>query len=65
MQNTGFKRSETNRGALINVDNSALASYKKQRELMKNMMDHDGRLKKIEDSIEELKSILITIAGNN
>lgn len=65
MQNIGFRRSDTNKGAIINVDDSALAAYKKQRELTKNISDYDSRLKKIEESLQDLKHMLVKLTGSN
>ena len=62
-----FRRSEQNPGALLNVDNSGLAAYKKQREIMRNVGTHEERIQKIESSLDDIKGLLTKLLenGNN
>jgi len=67
MNKDGFKRSEKNPGAILNVDNSGLAAYRKQREIMRNVGTHEERIQKIESSLEDIKGLLVKLIenGNN
>ena len=60
-------RQKNNPGALINIDNSSLDAYKKQREIMRNMKTHEERIQNIEFSLQEIKNLLIKSLenGNN
>lgn len=62
-----FVRSEKNSGAILNVDNSGLANYRRQREIMRNVSTHDERLKKVESSLDDIKGLLTKLLenGNN
>jgi hypothetical protein len=67
MKTKDFARLESNPGALINVDNSGLAAYKRQREIMRNVGTHEERIKKIETTLDDIKGLLIKVLenGNN
>jgi hypothetical protein len=67
MKTKDFARSENNPGALINVDNSGLSAYKRQREIMRNVGTHEERIKKIETTLDDIKGLLIRVLenGNN
>ena len=60
-------RQANNAGALLNIDNSGLAAYKRQREVMRNVKTHEERIQKIESSLDEIKNLLIKALenGNN
>lgn len=53
-----FIRSETNKGAIINTDNNALLSYKRQRDAMRKMEMANLRIDKLETDISDIKNIL-------
>ena len=57
----GFIRSDKNSGAILNRDNSGLAAYRKQREIMRNVSTHEERLKKVESSLDDIKNMLIKV----
>ena len=57
----GFIRSDRNSGAILNKDNSGLAAYRKQREIMRNVSTHEERLKKVESSLDDIKNMLIKV----
>ena len=63
----GFIRSDRNSGAVINRDNSGLAAYKRNREVMRNIGTHEERIKKIESSLDDIKGLLTKLIenGNN
>jgi hypothetical protein len=67
MKTKDFARQEDNPGALINVDNSGLSAYRRQRDIMRNVSTHEDRIKKIESSIDDIKNMLIKVleSGNN
>ncbi len=58
MLNDGYIRSNTNPGAILNTDNSGLEAYKRQRHLMHNLVTHENRLKKVEESMDDIKNML-------
>lgn len=67
MSDKQFVRSEKNPGAVLNVDNTGLAAYRKQREIMRNVGTHEERIQKIESSLEDIKGLLTKLLenGNN
>jgi hypothetical protein len=64
METKEYIRQKNNPGALINVDNTGLAAYKRQREIMRNVTTHEDRIKKIESSIDEVKNLLLQLVEN-
>lgn len=60
-------RDNNNRAALINIDNTALEAYKRQREIARKTRSQEDRIDKIEKSIDEIKSLLVKLLenGNN
>jgi len=58
INNDGFVRSESNPGAILNVDNTALDAYKRQKKLMKNLTTHEDRLVKVEETMKDVKMLL-------
>lgn len=64
MKTTEFVRSNKNHGAILNVDNAGLAAYKRNREVMRNIGTHEERLKKVENSLEDIKTLLTKILEN-
>ena len=62
MKTKEFMRQETNPGALINVDNSGLAAYKRQREVLRNINTQEQRIEKIESTLDEIKNLLVQLA---
>lgn len=62
-----FIRSDKNSGAVLNRDNSGLAAYKRNREVMRNIGTHEERIKKIESSLDDIKGLLTKLIenGNN
>lgn len=58
-----YKRQNNNSAALLNVDNTALASYKQNRENMRKLGGVNERMDKIEESIEEIKELLKAALG--
>jgi hypothetical protein len=67
MKTKEFMRSEQNPGAVVNVNNEALAAYRRQREVMRNVGTHEERIAKIENSLDDIKNLLVKILenGNN
>ena len=67
MKTKEFNRLETNPGAIINVDNSGLSAYRRQREIMRNIGTHEERIKNIESSLDDIKGLLTKLLenGNN
>ena len=61
MKTTEFIRQETNPGAILNIDNSGLGAYKRQREIMRNVGTHEERIKCIETSLDEIKNMLVKL----
>jgi hypothetical protein len=64
METKDYVRHQTNKAALLNVDSSGLAAYKRQREIMRNVSTHEDRIKKIESSIDEVKNLLLQLVEN-
>lgn len=64
METKEYIRQKNNPGALLNVDNTGLAAYKRQREIMRNVTTHEDRIKKIESSIDEVKALLMQLVEN-
>ena len=63
MHGSSFIKSKENGGAIINVNNEALDAYKRQRQLLNDKKNNDERLNKLEDSIQELKEIVLKLAN--
>lgn len=61
MKTKEFVRSENNPGAILNTDNSGLAAYRRQREVMRSVVTHEDRIKKIENDITEVKDMLVQL----
>jgi hypothetical protein len=51
-------RSETNKGALLNTNNEALAAYKRARELRWKTEDQEDKITKVEEELSEIKQLL-------
>lgn len=64
MKTKDFIRSDDNPGVILSVDNSGLSAYRRQREIMRNVSTHEERIKKIENNIEEVKSLLLQLVEN-
>jgi len=64
METKDYVRQQNNKAALLNVDNTGLAAYKRQREVMRNVSTHEERIKKIESNIDEVKSLLMQLIEN-
>lgn len=67
MKTKDFVRTENNPGALVNIDNSGLNAYRRQREIMRNVGTHEERIKNIENALDDIKSLLVKVLenGNN
>lgn len=65
MKTTEYVRQDTNPGAILNVDNSGLAAYKRQREIMRSVGTHEERIKRIEGSLDEIKNLLVAVLERN
>jgi hypothetical protein len=66
--NEGFVRSQSNKGAIINVDNENYNAYKKQRQHMLevsggmgkiNTLEHE--LNNIKEDMSEIKQLLLKV----
>mgnify|MGYP003335868525 FL=1 len=64
MKTKDFVRSENNPGAILNVDNSGLAAYRRQRSIMRNVGTHEERIQKIESSLDDIKDLLTKLLEN-
>lgn len=64
METKEYIRQQNNKAALLNVDNTGLNAYKRQRETIRNLSTHEERIKKIENSIDEVKSLLLQLVEN-
>lgn len=64
METKEYIRQQNNQGALLNIDNTALAGYKRQREIMRNVVTHEDRIRKIENDIGEVKDLLRQLVNN-
>lgn len=64
MKTKDFVRSENNPGAILNVDNSGLAAYRRQRAIMRNVGTHEERIQKIESSLDDIKDLLTKLLEN-
>ncbi|MGZ4849808.1 MAG: hypothetical protein ACXV2C_00280 [Candidatus Bathyarchaeia archaeon] len=49
--------------AILNVDNTALAAYKRQKQFMNRANDTAARLDKVEGDISDIKRMLETLLG--
>jgi hypothetical protein len=67
MKTKEFVRNDVNPGAIVNIDNTGLSAYKRQREIMRNVGTHEERIKKIENTLDDIKGLLVKILenGNN
>lgn len=45
-------------GAILNVDNSKLEAYKKQKQVLENNMRNTERISKVETDLNEIKEML-------
>lgn len=64
METKDYVRQQNNKAALLNVDNAGLTAYKRQRETMRSLSTHEERIKKIESSIDEVKTLLLQLVEN-
>ena len=62
--NKDFVRSDQNKGAVLNTDNSGLAAYKRQRSIMGSVGTHEERIQKIESSLDDIKDLLTKLLEN-
>lgn len=58
MKTKDFIRQPSNPGAILNVDNSGLQAYKRQRELMRRNINNDSRIEKLETEMSDIKEKL-------
>lgn len=58
-----YKRQHDNSAALLNVDNSALSTYKQNRENMRKLGGVNERMDKLEESMDEIKQLLKAALG--
>lgn len=49
---------DPNSGAILNVDNSRLEAYKKQKQFMETNMRNIERINKVEKDLNEIKEML-------
>ena len=49
---------ERNSGAILNIDNDGLDSYRKQKQAFENARTSADRLAKVENDLREIKEIL-------
>ncbi len=56
--NDGFVRSNTNPGAVLNTDNAGLEAYRRNRETMRKVYTHEDRLLKVEETMNDVKTLL-------
>jgi len=56
--NKDFVRSETNKGAILNVNNEALAAYKRAREIRWKTEEQGKKINKVEEELSEIKILL-------
>jgi len=61
MKTKEFVRNDVNPGAIVNIDNTGLSAYKRQREIMRNVGTHEERIKKIENTLDDIKGLLVKI----
>lgn len=61
MESKNFIRQNNNGGALLNSDNAALAAYKRQRTSMKAMNQIGERVEKLENTLEDIKTLLLQV----
>lgn len=54
--NDGFVRSDSNKGALINVQNENLTLYKKQRKHLSELNNKIHKINTLEKEIHDIKS---------
>ena len=59
-----YMRQDSNNGAMLNVDNSSLEAYKKQRELKNSMRNYNSRLDNLEITVKEIKDLLTKVLEN-
>ena len=45
-------------GAILNVDNTKLSSYKKQKEIAQKAVDSHKRIEKLENDMSDIKQML-------
>jgi hypothetical protein len=56
--NKDFVRSETNKGAILNVNNEALTAYKRAREIRWKTEEQGKKIDKVEEELSEIKILL-------
>lgn len=54
-------RRDKNTNAVLNVDNSGLVAYRKQREQLKKMKHSASKIEKLESDVQEIKSLLLKL----
>lgn len=68
METKDYIRLEKVPGALVNTDSSGLDAYKRQREIKRSMAkameSNDERLVALENSVEEIKNLLLKVLEN-
>jgi hypothetical protein len=63
--NDGYIRSNTNPGAVLNIDNSGLEAYRRHREMMKKVYTHEDRLMSVEQTMNDVKTLLEKLLEQN
>ena len=60
----GFVK-DTNTGAILNVDNSKLEAYKRQKQFINNTNRTNDRIEKVERDLSDIKDMLQTLLREN
>jgi len=60
----GFVKDLTT-GAILNIDNAKLESYRKQKQLINNSIKNNERIDRVEKDLTEIKSMLQALLREN
>lgn len=56
---------DSNSGAILNVDNSKLEAYRKQKKFMEDRSKESDRLNRLENDLTEIKNMLQSLLREN
>lgn len=58
METKDFIRQKDNEGALLNVNNAALAEYKVRKKMSRTLWSHEDKIQNLEKELKEIKEQL-------
>lgn len=56
---------DMNSKAILNIDQEALENHRKKRQMMKNIVENNEKIVKLENDIDEIKNMLAILLEKN